>query len=164
MTFKVGYVAKRSGLISKAQQLEHLQSMCDVIYDGELDEGGIDAAIQAIRGPEDLFVVYSTAVIGRPSFPRIIGKLSKLGVDLHSLEANETFPTRDGEAMKRAWDGIGGMERRNGKKGGRPSQYDSGKIDKLYSDGYNNKEIADIIGASPATVGRYLNRILGKNK
>lgn len=154
MTFKVGYVANRSGLLGPLAQTERLnESGCEVVYGGD---STIDDAIQALRGPDDLFVVYSTAVIGRPSFPRVIAALSKLGVDLHSLEANETFPTRDGEAMKRAWDGIGGMEKRNGKKGGRPKTFKRYKMQALRDEGYNNAEIAKLVKCSPATVGRTL--------
>lgn len=154
MTFKIGYFAKRTGLISEADQTARLRDYgCDVTYG---PDEGIDAAIQAIRGAGDLFVVYSTAVITRPAFPRVCAALSKAGVDLHSIEAGETFPTRDGEAMKRAWDGIAGAERRTGRKGGRPSKHSREKMQSLRDEGHNNSEIAKLVGCSPATVGRKL--------
>lgn len=154
MVFKIGYIAKRTGLISEADQYKKLKEFgCEAVY---APDEGIDAAMQALRGKGDLFVVYSTAVISRPAFPRVVAELAKLSVDLHSIEAKETFPTRDGEAMKRAWDGISGAERRTGKKGGRPSQYNKDKMQSLRDEGYNNAEIARLLDCSPATVGRKL--------
>lgn len=156
MTFKIGYVAKRTGFVDTDSQTRKLYAFgCDVIYTAA---DGVDEAVRAIREDPtdegDLFVVCSAAIIGRPALPRVMAALGEQGVDLHSLAANMTFPTRDAAAIKLAWDDIIKVERRTGGKGGAPKKYSRDKMQALREEGYNNTDIAKEIGCSPATVGR----------
>lgn len=152
MTFKIGYTAKRTGFVDVDSQVRKLREFgCDVIYGANET---VYAAIQALREPDDLFVVCSAAIIGRPALPRVMAALGEHGVDLHSLAANMTFPTRDAAAIKLAWDDIIKVERRTGGKGGAPKKYSLDKMQALRDEGYNNADIAKEIGCSPATVGR----------
>lgn len=147
-------MAKRSGLASVEEQTAALNEHgVDVIY---TQDEGWQEAVRALRSRDDLFVVQSTGVFGRPAFPNVLAALGAKGVDLYSVEADETYPTRDGEAIKRAWTGITNMERRIGHRGGAPVRHDAERIKALHVEGYTNSEIARIVGCSPATVGRKL--------
>lgn len=163
---KLGYIKSIQGEVSVTIQTEHLIKQgveVDHIYNGDKDQTILDV-IDSIRNPTDMIVIYSGSVIGRWNFKKFLKQMGPLENLIYSCVAKKAFKLTAGEDVAALMDDMEAVERRNGRKGGKPpsiSKTDHKRIHKLRDDGHNAKEITAALGFDEGrhtTVWRYMRK------
>ncbi len=103
-----------------------------------------------LKETSDKSEVLKAYLEGRPAIKVIEGHF----LDIAKILDSQVF-TKDAKYLI---DAAG--TKKTGKKPGRKIQVDVGKIVSLHNAGWNNAKIADEMGISDVTVGKYINRLL----
>jgi len=115
---KIGYIQKRSSLMSESEQLkELLKSGIEGIYIYS-PTTGLQEAIKSCR-EGDTLVVWSAAVIGNHAYAKTIKALAEIGADLHILRKSLDVPCKQSVPAANGLNDIKQASRMNGKKNGR---------------------------------------------
>lgn len=165
MNYKLGYIADRTGVPSMAQQkIKLMDSGVDAndIYDN------LDDCLASIR-IGDVFVVYTTAILGRNKLNQTFVTLSdKLAKGCQSLKTSHLYDCKTNQAgiqeLALAWKELDDVTKNQmaavGRQLGGRKQGDVWKkkdeIEKQRNQGVSWKELSEVYGASEATLRRIL--------
>lgn len=162
MSYKLGYVANRVGVPSKAKQTAMLTEYGVIgkdIYDNLKD------CLDSLR-EGDTLIVYTTAILGRNKMNNTFLRVSEQwAVGVYSIKTSHLYECgMDGgmKVLSKAWDELNNVTKAQiaevgRQKGGRKKSAVWAKIDEvrqLRNEGIGFKELAEIYDAGESTIRR----------
>lgn len=163
MSYAIGFISKRTGVPSEAQQKEKL------IEHGVAETSiytVLDDAMASIR-TGDTLVVYTVAILGRNRLnDTFVSLYEKLAKGCYSLSEKRFYPTKQNsmQDLALAWKELDGVTKRQmaavgREKGGRSKSgvwHNKDIITADYNNGIVITELAEIYKTSEATIRRIL--------
>lgn len=166
MTHKIGFVEKNSDVPIKSVQQKALKEYgCDTIHIYEDKYDALNAALEDLRGKDDLLVVYSIAIIGKHWWSKVCFAMSVMETPgIYSIKTGNTyvFPYKEAKLNYDACMEIeNAMKARVAKMGKNNSGKPQSKVWKhakqiqaLIDDNMDFGELAAKYGTSEATIRR----------
>ena len=156
---KIGYIQKRSSLMSEDDQAKELLKHGIEHVNLYTPDEGLNEAIKSCRKGDEL-VVWSAAVIGNHAYAKTIKALAAIGADLHVLRKGLDIPCKQSIPAADGLNDIKQASRMNGKKNGRklsitPAQ--AKNIEAYVGEGNTQAQAAEHYGVSTRAVSWILN-------